>query len=461
MTFMRSGFLVLSVGVGEFSANFLRNAIIARLLSVEDFGTVATFSLLASLLDLAGQVGLDRMMVQAKDADDPRLQATLHTVQLGLGIIAAMLLLIMAWPYAHFMSTPALAASYATLALIPIMRGLTHLDRARLQRQGQFGPWAIRQIIPPVASLLVIYPAYLWLGDYRVALVAIYTQQVMALVASYIGAQWRYTLGFDRDLINRALAFGWPMTANSLLLYFVFNGDRLIVSNQFGLATLGWFSAAVMLTMTPMNFVARTLQTVLLPAMARQQENPIMLQRQYDLTISLLGLVAIGFVSSLALVGGRALVLIFGAKFAPAEPFIILLAMAQGIRLLRAAPALVAMAMAETRNPLYANIVRGIFILVGLAVALRTQSIFALIVVSIIGEILSTGFAGWFVHRKLGLYARHLYIVLASSMMASILLFAVVRMQWPIWSILPAVLIILLPTARALPQIMRLLGRAA
>lgn len=459
MTLVRSSALVFATSVVEVAVNFIRNIILARLLSVEDFGTAATFALLASLLDLAGQIGLGQLVVQARDAEDPKMQATLHTVQFALGLVAALLLLAMAWPYAFFMAAPGLFGAYAMLALIPIMRGLSHLDNMRLQRHGRFGPWAIRQIVPPILSLLVIYPAYLWLGDYRIVLVTIYVQQLGLLIASHYGADWRYAFGFDRDIIRRALHFGWPLMLNSLLMYFVFNGDRIVVSNQLGLEALGWFSAAVFLTMTPMNFVAKTAQTVLLPTMARQQDNPAAFQRQYDLAVSFVALMAVAFTAGLALLGGPIMHLTFGTKFLPAEPYLTLLAVTQGIRLIRAAPALAAMAKGETKNPFYTNMIRGVFVLVALGVTIVTKSIYLLIFVGIVGEIVATIAGAWLLKDMLGVRAGHFHVVLAASLVACGIICSVSLFDLPIWLIVPAALIALYPTRGALLHGRRLLAR--
>lgn len=461
---VRSGMLVVAANVTEILVNTVRNILLARLLSVSDFGVAATFTLLFTMLDFAGQMGLGRMVVQARDAEDPRLQATLHSVQLLLGVVAALVMLAIAWPYAAAMATPALGWAYATLALIPLLRGLIHLDTQRLQRQGRFGPWAIRQIVPPIASLLVIYPAWLVFRDFRVALVSIYVQQAGLLLASFVGAERPYALARDLDIMRRALAFGWPVMVNALLMYVVINGDRLIVGNQFGVVALGWFSAAITLTLMPMNFVAKTVQTALLPTLARHQDDVPVLQRQYDLSVSMAALITVGFTAALALLGPLLLQLTFGAKFAPAAPFLVLLGLGQGFRLIRAAPALVAMAKAETKNPLYTNLLRGAFILVAFAVAVASGDITAMLLVGIAGEVASAVLAAWLVRRMLGLAARHSYLVLGATIVLAGSICLVALYGWPLWLVVPAAVPFLFAVRdlfRSGHRLLRPAGRAA
>lgn len=437
---VHSGMLVFAANVAEIFASTLRNIILARLLSVEDFGIAATFTLLASMLDFAGQMGLSRMAVQARDHDDPRLQATLHSVQAGLGILAGIAVLLVAWPYASLMTSTGLTWAYATLALVPLMRGFMHLDSHRLQRHGRFGPWAIRQIVPPMISLVVIYPAFFWLGDYRAALVSILVQQTGLLAATFVGAERSFQFAGDRAIARRALAFGAPMMLNALLMYFIMNGDRLIIANQFGIASLGWFSAAVTLTLMPINFVAKTAQTALLPTLSKHQDDGPILQRHYDHLVAGASLITVLFTAGVALFGWLVLRLVFSAKFEPADPFLLLLGFAQGIRLMRAVPALIAMAKAETTNPLYSNLARGFFIFIALLVAIMTGNIYMMLMIGIAGEVIATIVAIWLLQRNLAVSGRNGYLALLTCVLLCCVICGVELANWPLWTLLPAAL---------------------
>jgi O-antigen/teichoic acid export membrane protein len=443
MVLLRSGLFVFVCNVAEILCTFLRNIILARLLGVEDFGIAATFSLLVLLLDIAAQLGLGRMVVQAHDADDPKLQATLHTVQFVLGVVSGLLIFVTAGVYASFMATPTLTWAYASLGIIPIMRGLSHLDSQRLQRVGRFGPAAIRQLAPQIVALIAIYPAYLWLGDYRVALVTILFQQLVMLLASHYGATWRFAMAFDSDVFRRAFAFGWPMMVNSLVMYFVLNGDRMVVSHLFGLQALGWFSAATMLTLMPMNLIAKTMQTLLLPSMSKQQHNPAQLQRQYEMSISAIALVGLVFLTGIWLFGELVLVLTFGPDYASAAVYLVLLTVMQWFRILRAAPALVAMARAETKNPLLTNIVRGFFIVIAFGVAILTRNILLMILCGVVGELIAAIYAGWLARRMIGIAVTHLYAVLGTTTLVSAAISLIEIEGWPIWVLAPCLAVFL------------------
>lgn len=399
----------------EVATVMVRNVILARLLSVEQFGLSATFSIMMTLIETFQNIGLNRMIVQDQRADDPRFLANLHGAQIVVGLAAACLMSLLVWPYAFAMATPGLVGGYLVMAAIPLINSFVNLETFRVQREGRFGPQAIRSILSQPIGLLALFPAYWWLGDYRTAIVAIFAQQTSAVLLTHFAVRRRFTVAFDRQIWSHAFAFGWPLVLNGLLMFLVVNGDRTVVSREFGPATLGWFSVALMLTFQPASLIAKTLQTIALPQMSKVQNDLTALQRQFDLLSTLCVLGSLLLVVSAALVAKPAVELLFGAKFLPAAEFLPLLAGAQGLRLVRAVPTITAMACGETKNPLYANIVRGSFIPVALAVAILTRDVPLMIFVGLIGEMVALLAAGWLAQRWAGLSSRYFLKIVISA----------------------------------------------
>ena len=121
--------------------------------------------------------------------------------------------------------------------------------------------------------ILAIYPFFLIFGDYRVALFASLLQYALRLGMTHALATSRYRLGFDRGIAAHAFRFGVPIL-NALLLFAIFQGDRMIVANRLGLTDLAVFSLAFMLTLMPANVLAQTQQRLFLPKLAPMQDRP-------------------------------------------------------------------------------------------------------------------------------------------------------------------------------------------
>lgn len=414
---MRSGMIVLAANLVEVFSALLRNVILARLLTVEQFGIAATFAILMTLIEAFQNIGLNRMIVQDRRADDPHFMASLHGAQLAVGAFAGLLMIGLAWVYAFGMGTPELLGAYMLMAAIPLINGLIHLETFRAQRQGRFMPQALRSLLSQPVGLLAVFPGYWWLGDYRTVLVAIFAQQLTAAILTHVAVRERFVLAFDRAIWRRAFTFGWPLTVNGVFMFWVLNGDRMVIFNQFGATTLGWFSAALMLTVTPTNMIAKTLQTITLPMLARSQDDQRRFQQIFDASVSAIALLVVAMALTMLLIGKYFLLILFGANYLPATEVLAYLACMSGLRLMRAVPVVAAMARGETRNPLYSNILRSLAIPLALVAALVTGNLVAVVMVGIGGEVVAALASGLLARFRVGLGERHYMFCLGLALL--------------------------------------------
>lgn len=397
----------------DVAAVLARNVLLARLLSVTEFGLAATFAILMTIVETFQNVGLNRLVVQDPRADDPAFVSNLHGAQIVVSFMASIVLILVALIFAAATNTVSQTSDYLVLTLVPLINAFTNLDIFRMQRDGHFAPQALRSLLSQPLGLLAILPAYWFFHDHRVALAAILTQQVSAVALSHVGVQQSYRVSFDGTIARHAFRFGWPLVVNGLLMFFILNGDRMIVLNRFGPESLGWFSAALMLTMIPGNLAAKSLQTLALPELAKAHARPQDHAHLYTVLISLSALLAMTLTVGALLLGAAVLDLLFGARFHAAAAYIVPLACLNALRLFRAAPAIAALASAETRSPLYTNIVRLAGVPAALAIATTTGRIDAMILAGIGAELAAANCAGLFTNAPHGRMHHGYYATLA------------------------------------------------
>ncbi len=396
-----------------------RNVLIARLISVENFGIASTFAIAIGVIEMLSNVSLDRMIVQAKDGERPDLQRALQGIQVVRGAAGAALMFVLAGVYASVMGLPDIVWAFQLLALYPLLRAFTHLDVFRFQRAMRFAPHVVTQVASQALSLLAVWPLAWFFGDFQVTLWAILAQQAMFLVLSHAFAERRYGIGWDRATFNQAMAFGLPLLGNAVLVFATFNGDRAIIANQIGMETLGWFSVALTLTLAPTTVLAQTLQSFFLPQLSKLQEDAAQFARMAYTTIEAGFLVSAAQAIGFALFGPAVLILLFGSKYGQALEVLIWLAVMQAIRVAKAGPVIVAIAKGETRNPLVANLVRVAFIPLAYWIVAHGGSVMSVAWVALAGEGAALSVSLWRVRRNLKISFRP--IVLPALAMAAVL----------------------------------------
>lgn len=359
---MRKILLLISGNAATSLFLFVRNLLLARLVSVEDYGIASTFAIAMAIVEMSTQFGLHVQIVQNKRGDDPRFQAALQGFQVLRGVIAGVIMFFLAGAIAGFMNIPQVAWAFQIMALMPVLRSLQHFDIHRLNRDMRFGPLVLTGALPAFVSLLALWPLALWFGDYRVMLYALVLQAVLEVLISHFAAERPYRLLLDRAVIRSSLQFGWPLLTNGILLFLVYQGDRVIVGRELGIEVLAVFSMGVTLTFTPTLIMTKSIQNFFLSPLSRHAETRATAPAPFQQAAS--AAIQGNTLSGAVLIAGTLLLGPWFVGFALPEEYealrwmLVWMAIQQGFRVFKSGPNLVSLSCGYTLNELAANGVR-------------------------------------------------------------------------------------------------------
>lgn len=393
MSLLRSAAFVLSGNATASLLGFLRNLVVARMISVEDFGIAATFAIALAVIEMASALGIEQQLIQAKDGERERLQAALQGFQFLRGVVNSIVLFLLAEPIARFLRLEGVIWAYQAMALVPLMRGLHHLDPSRLSRSMRFGPLISTQVLPALVALISVWPLVYWLGDYRVMVGVILLQSLTALASSHLVAERPYRLVFDRSIMMRSLRFGWPIMLNGVLLFGVFQGDRLIVGREIGIEALAVFSMAVTLTMTPMLLLTKSFQNLFLPLLSAARDTSERFERLTAVTLQSSLLAGLLLFAGIVVAGQPVIDLILGEKYAEMMPILSWMALVQAIRTANAGPAIVALSLGHSENAMYINIPRIAALPIIWLIAKESGELVPVVMAAIVAEIMGLAIA--------------------------------------------------------------------
>lgn len=374
----------------------IRNLIIARLVSPEDYGIASTFAVAMSIVEMLSYLGLNQMIVVDRDGDDPAVQKAMQGFQLLRGVLSSLILLAIAVPYARFLGVEHVAWAYQVIAFIPLVNGLQHFDMHRLKRHLNFRPWIVTQAIPPLVSVLAIWPlAYLY-GDYRIMLVSLFIQAGSMVALSHVMAERRYALSLDFALIRRATVFGWPLLLNGVLLFGVFNGERLIVGRELGMSQLAVFSMSITLTLTPTLVLAGATQSLFLPALSGARDRIESFRWLGTAAVEAGLAIGVGLILGMALLGGPVIHLLLGAKYAGMLDILVPMAVMQAVRVAKSGASTVALAKERSGNAAAANLIRVLSLPLSWYAVTHTGDVLTIIYIAMAAEV-----AGYLVSLRL------------------------------------------------------------
>lgn len=404
---VRIALLILSGNAFTSLLLLARNLIVARLIPVTDYGIASTFAIIMAVVEMMSALGLQQQIIQSKEGDDPHFQAALQGFQLLRGIISGIALFAIAGPVAQVMGIMEVVWAYQLLAAVPVLNALTHFDIHRLNRSMVFGPMILTGVLPALVSMLAVWPLAAWLGDYRVMLYSIVVQAALGAVTSHLVARRPYRVTLDRAIMYRSLHFGWPILINGFLMFLVFNGEKAIIGRELGMEALAIFAMGITLTLTPTLVLAKTAANLFLPqlseAAVRTGED---FNRRTVVTLQAILSMSLFVLCCTILLGPPFVHLLLGEKYAPLLPLMGGLAILQALRVFKAGPAIVALAIGQTTNPMIANIPRVLVLPLCWYVAAGSGDIFMVIWVATLGEFAGYLTALLLLRRSVGLFQR-------------------------------------------------------
>jgi O-antigen/teichoic acid export membrane protein len=385
------GTVLLTLGqVASYGLSFARNVILARLLTKADFGMAALFGMTISLLEVAGRMSFGQQIIQSKHGDSESFQATSHAFQAALALIGAFLILILSYPVARIMKVPQHAWAFATLAVVPLARAIEHLDYFRLQRELNYLPAVLCDLVPQIVVTVAAWPLAIWLGDFRVIVWLMIGKAALGVLMSQLLARHPYRWAWHANYIKGMCTFGLPLFINGLLIFASQQADQVVVGAYLSLEKLASYALALSLVSIPWSIFAQVVFSLMLPVFSRAQDDPALFRRQYRTSVEYTGVAAVALTLPLIVAGEQFVTLIYGPKYTETGVLMAVLGAASAVRFLRIVPAIASMAKADTMNQLYTNIWRGLSLPLAAFVASLEGGVILIAACALVAELVAT-----------------------------------------------------------------------
>jgi O-antigen/teichoic acid export membrane protein len=382
--------LLLMLGQASGQAlSLLRNAIIGHLLSPRDFGIASTFAITVSIIEMASDMGSDKLLVQAKDGNDTLLQNTAQFFAIIRGFISGLFLFLVAPYVAALFKISEAEWAFSLLAFVPIIRGFMHFDVKRFHREMNFFPNVFAELTPQVITFLLTFPIVMIRTDYSAVIDLILLQSLLLVLMTHFLAKRRYKITFDQLAIKRLVEFGWPLMVNGFLMFFIFQGDKFVIGIYYDMEKLGVYSAAFMITMTPALLIIKVLTSLILPFFSRKQDDIALLNVNYLLSTEITVLIVSAYIAFFTLYGDIFLTLVFGKHYQGYGDLMISLGVLWSLRMLRVPATLLAMSKGDTKVGLIANIFRSLALFGVFYFAMKQYPIEVIAYVGCSGELLA------------------------------------------------------------------------
>ncbi len=256
-------------------------AVLARMLTKEDFGIVAEALVVVNLANLLAQLGIGRAIIQREELTERHLRTGI-SISVGLGLLLWGTIVLTAPAIGRFFHAPGLVPVLQALGLVTAIRAFVVPLQSHIARSFGFSSLAKVQVAAysvgygGVAIVMAVKGYGVW------SLVGAYWGQVIIETILYLKIG-KYPLrpGFHLRSAKELLGYGLGDTGFSLAHLVGQQADRAIIGRWMGEASLGVYTRAYELLMMPTVLIGRAGVQVLMPVLSRIQDAPERLSRAY------------------------------------------------------------------------------------------------------------------------------------------------------------------------------------
>lgn len=305
---------------GVQGSQFVLQIILARLLAPEHYGVLSMMVVFTTLANVFIQNGFNTALVQNKDVTEEDY-SSVFWVSLAVAVGLYALLFAAAPAIGAFYEMPDIVAPLRVLALVLFPGVLNSIQLAKVSRELDF-----KQVFGSnVGAILVsgvtgIVMAYLGFGLW--ALVAQNILNILvAAVVMWFTTKWRPRFVCNFSRVKALFAFGWKLLCSSLLDTLYQDLRSLVVGKKYDSGTLGFYNRGKQFPQFVINAVNGTVQSVMLPAMSKEQDDRAQMKLLMRQSIMISSYIIFPVMAGLAGVATPLIGLLLTEKWLPSVPY--------------------------------------------------------------------------------------------------------------------------------------------
>lgn len=197
-------------------AGLIVQAVLARLLAPDDFGTIAIVLVFINIAQVFVQSGLNTALIQKKEADDVDFSTVLYA-SFVIAVVFYLIIFFLAPVMARFYENMELVRLLRVLSLILFPGALNTVQNAFISRNMLFKKlFRISMVAVLISGIAGIIAAYMGMGIW--ALVIYYSlSQVSTSVIMWFKIEWRPVLQFSFERLKKLFSLGGKLLASSLV----------------------------------------------------------------------------------------------------------------------------------------------------------------------------------------------------------------------------------------------------
>ena len=300
---------------------FVVSIILARLLSPEDFGTLALPALFLGIANLFVNAGFPMALIHRQDVTHID-ESTVFWFNIGAALLMTLVLFATAPWIADFFALPSLMPLTMLMACNVLLGATGAVHSALLIKQLDFKTLLnIGVISTVIAGAVGVYAAWADYGVWALAWQSITSTFVGALL-SWLFSSWRPLFRFSGNSFKRLFGFGGWLFAGNLLDTLYQRGYTVLIGKFYGTYDLGIYYRANNTQELPSTIVTNVLSRVAYPLFSVVNQDKQQLRNGVRLSVRSISFIAAPSMLGLGVMAQPFIRVVFGEQWLSAAPIL-------------------------------------------------------------------------------------------------------------------------------------------
>lgn len=349
--------------------NIIIGAILARLLTPEEFGIVALVTVFVTFFNLMSDFGIGPAVIQNQIIDENDT-SSIFSFSILVGIVFAALFYFAAPLIVKFYDEEALYSVTRLLSLAVLFYSFQIVPAAVLKKKLRFKIIGIITVLVQIVSgAIAIYMAYAGYSYYSLVVKSV-LDSLLTLIIFYYISPIKISIKIEKKSISKIINFSSYQFLFNFINYFSRNMDNLLIGKYFGTASLGYYDKSYRLMMLPVSNLTHVITPVLMPILSKIQDDKSRVYHSYLKVVRLLS--SIGFPLSIFLFFSSEEIvnIVYGSQWEKSIPVFKLLAMSVGIQMVLSSSGSIFQAIDRTKLMFVSGLLSSITMIAGILVGI-------------------------------------------------------------------------------------------
>lgn len=304
-----------------YGVQFVSLIILARVLLPEDFGTFTLAMTFIILANVFIQGGFSIGLIQKKESDELDFSSVLY-LNLAVAAILYCSVYFIAPLIAHYFDQPMFIPLLRVLAITFFIVAINAVQNAYISKQFAFKKLFLSSLTAALISVTVsIVLAYNDFGIWALVVQHLLNQSILTIVLSII-IGWRPKWIFSIRRLRMLYSFSWKLFVSSFIDTLYVNIQNIIIGKLFNPKVLGYFNRGEQIPSLIVNNVNGSIQSVMLPALANEQDNLLKMKSLMRRAIVTSSFIIFPMMVGLAVIAEPLILILLSEKWLPAVPFL-------------------------------------------------------------------------------------------------------------------------------------------